>query len=96
MQTYIICCGMNGQAVVIGECEVEPITGEPIKLHNARMILYWPAACGGLFGLAAKGPKEGLRLTESVEATATEAVRQWLTVSDEVAQQLRQWPACNQ
>jgi hypothetical protein len=57
------------------------------------MVLYWPATCGGLFGLAANGPQKGLRLTETVEATATEAVRQWLTVPDGVAEQLRAWPA---
>ena len=93
MQSYIVCCGTNGRAVVFGECEAEPVCGEPITMRNARMVLYWPAACGGLFGLAAKGPREGLRLTESVTATATEAVRQWLTVPDDVAEQLRQWPA---
>jgi len=93
MQTYIVCCGTNGRAVVVGECESEPVVSQPITLRNARMVLYWPAACGGLFGLAAKGPREGLRLTESVSATATEVVRQWLTVPDEVAEQLRQWPA---
>ena len=93
MQVYIVCCGTNGRAVIVGECESEPVCGEPITLRNARMILYWPTSCGGLFGLAAKGPKNGLRLTESVEATATEAVRQWLTVPDAVAEQLREWPA---
>ena len=93
MQSYIVCCGTNGRAVVFGQCESEPECGKPIKMHNARMVLYWPAACGGLFGLAANGPQEGLRLTDAVEATATEAVRQWLSVPDESAQKLREWPA---
>ena len=93
MQSYIVCCGTNGRAVIVGECEHEPVCGEPIRIRDARMILYWPSACGGLFGLAAKGPRDGLRLTESVESTAAEAVRQWLTVSDDVAAQLREWPA---
>lgn len=93
MQSYIVCCGTNGRAVIFGKCESEPICGEPIMLRDARMVLYWPSSCGGLFGLAAKGPKDGLRLTESVQATATETVRQWLTVSDDVAGQLRAWPA---
>ena len=93
MQSYIVCCGTNGRAVIVGECEHEPVCGEPITVRNARMILYWPASCGGLFGLAAKGARDGLRLTESVEATATEAVRQWLTMSAVVAEQLREWPA---
>jgi hypothetical protein len=57
------------------------------------MVLRWPAECGGLFGLAAKGPEEGTRLTHAVDRTATEAVRQWLTVSDDAAAALRKWPA---
>ena len=85
MQNYIVCCGTNGRAVVFGQSESEPVPGEPIMLHNAKMVLYWPEECGGLFGLCAKGPKEGLRLTHAVDRTATEAVRQWLTVSDESA-----------
>ena len=93
MQSYIICCGINGRAVVFGDCDHEPVTGEPITLHNARMVLYWPAACGGLFGLAANGPKEGTRLTDAVGKTATEAVRQWLTVTGEAADALRAWPS---
>ena len=93
MQTYIVCCGTNGQAVIVGGCDSEPVCGEPVTLRNARMVLRWPAACGGLFGLAAKGPRDGLRLTEAVDATATEAGRQWLTVPDGVAEQLRAWPA---
>ena len=93
MQSVIVCCGTNGRAVVFGECESEPVTGEAITLHNARMVLYWPAACGGLFGLAAKGPRNSLRLTEAVAKTATEAVRQWLSVSDDAAKRLRDWPA---
>lgn len=92
MQSVIICCGLSGQCVVFGECESEPITGEPITLHNARMVLYWPTGCGGLFGLAANGPREGLRLTAAVKETATEVVRQWLAVTDEAAEGLREWP----
>jgi hypothetical protein len=93
MQNYIVCCGTNGQAVVFGQSESEPVPGEPITLHNAKMVLFWPAECGGLFGLCAKGPKKGLRLTHAVDCTATEVVRQWLTVSDESAAALREWPA---
>ena len=92
MQSVIVCCGTNGRAVVFGECEADPVTGGPVTLHNARMVLYWPSVCGGLFGLAANGPKEGLRLTEAVRVTAMEAVRQWLSVSDKAAEGLRAWP----
>ena len=90
----IVCCGTDGRCVVFGGCDSEPITGQPITLTDARMVLYWPAECGGLFGLAANGPKDGLRLTDSVSKTATEAVRQWLAVSDKVAEELTRWPAC--
>jgi hypothetical protein len=69
------------------------VTGQPITLHDARMVLYWPRSCGGIFGLAANGPKADLRLTDAVEEAATEAVRQWLSVSDEAAEGLRNWPA---
>jgi len=93
MQSFIVCCGANGRAVVFGQCESEPVVGEPITMHEARMVLYWPAKCGGLFGLAAAGPKDGLRLTEAVNRTSTEVVRQWLSVSDESAKQLDEWPA---
>jgi len=92
MQSVIICCGTNGRAVVFGQCGQKPVVGEPVTLHNARMVLYWPQACGGLFGLAADGPRDGLRLTDTVQETATEAVRQWLSVSDEAADALRKWP----
>lgn len=78
---------------MFGQCESEPVTGEPITLHQARMVLYWPTSCGGLFGLAANGPKDGLRLTDTVEQTATEAVRQWLSVSNKAAEGLQKWPA---
>lgn len=93
MQSVIVCCGTSGQCVVFGQCESQPTAGEPITLHNARMVLYWPAECGGLFGLAAKGPKDGLRLTHAVDRAATEVVRQWLAVSDEAAEMLGRWPA---
>ena len=95
MQSFIVCCGTNGRCVVFGECESEPVTSQAIELHNARMVLYWPKECSGLFGLAAKGAKNGLRLTEAVSKTATEAVRQWIAVSDDSAASLREWPAFN-
>lgn len=94
MQSVIVCCGANGRCVVFGDVENEPVVGEPITMHNARMVLYWPTECGGLFGLAAAGPKQGLRLTHAVERTATETVRQWLTVSNGAAKGLRDWPVC--
>lgn len=89
----IICCGTNGRAVVFGDCNGEPEVGQPVTLQNARMVLYWPKECGGLFGLAANGPKTGLRLSESVSQTSTEVVRQWLTVDSDAGVKLAEWPA---
>ena len=93
MQNYIVCCGTNGRCAVFGQAETEPVPGEAVTLHQARMVIYWPSACGGLFGLATNGPRDGLRLTEAVETTATEVVRQWVSVSDMAAEGLRAWPA---
>lgn len=93
MQSVIVCCGLNGRCVVFGECDSEPVTGQSITLHNARMVLYWSSACGGLFGLASQGPEDGTRMTHTVARTAIGAVRQYLSVSDEAAEKLRAWPA---
>lgn len=95
MQNVIICCGMNGRCVIFGECESEPVMGEPIVMYHARMVLYWSKDCGGLFGLAKNGPKQGSRLTDAVEKTATEAVRQWISVSGKAAKELKAWPVYN-
>lgn len=61
-------------------------------LHGARMVLYWPRECGGLFGLAANGPKDGTRLTYAVEKTSSEACRQWLAVPEKAAKEFREFP----
>ena len=94
MQSVIVCCGTNGRCVIVGECERLPVVGNPVTLQNARMVLFWPAECGGLFGVAANGPKEGLRLTAAVTATSTDIVHQWLAVPDEIGEQIRAWPPC--
>lgn len=91
MQSCIVCCGENGRCVVFGECEQTPVVGETVTLRNARMVLYWPSQCVGLFGLAQNGPKEGLRMTDAVSETSME-VRQWLAVPDEVGEELKKWP----
>ena len=93
MQGFIICCGTHGRCVVFGYAEHTPVVGGNITLSDARMVLYWPSECGGLFGLAASGPKDGLRLTYSVSETATVEVRQYIVVSDDIAAQLTAWPA---
>ena len=88
----IVCVGEPGRAVVFGWVDAEPVLGESVTLREARMVLYWPASCGGLFGLASRGPRDGLRLTHSVDRTGARPVSQWLAVSSEAAAALREWP----
>lgn len=94
MSMYLVCCGTNGRAVLVGESESEPEAGKPIRLTNARMILYWDAACGGLLGLAATGPKGGTRITRAVSAHGDECVRQWVAVAPEAREAINQWKSC--
>jgi hypothetical protein len=91
---YLVCCGNNGRAVLVGESEVEPVAGQPIVLTNARMILYWDAACGGLLGLAANGPKGSTRITYAVAKHGDECVKQWVSVSEEAKKGIEAWKAC--
>lgn len=91
---YIVCCGTNGRAVLIGECDHEPVAGQPIVMTNARMVLYWDTECGGLLGLAANGPKGRTRITHSVARHGDECVHQWLSVSDAAKMEIEAWPAC--
>ena len=88
---YIICGGAIGRAVIFCWIDAEPVSEQPIVMHDARMVLYWPAGCGGLLGLAANGPREGLRMTSSV-ARVTDTVRQSLAVSAEAAKAFLGWP----
>lgn len=91
MDSYIVCCGTNGRAVIFGQAETAPKVGKPFSLHNARMVLYWPSACGGLFGLAANGAKAGLRLTAPVTHHADIEAKQVLGVSEAAAVTLVEW-----
>jgi len=88
----IVCVGEHGRAVVYGRAEREPEIGVPCRLTGARMVLYWSAECGGLFGLAARGPREGTRITHAVEATSAIPV-QTIVVSAEAARAIEEWPA---
>jgi hypothetical protein len=94
MNMYIVCCGPYGRAVLIGECDQEPVTGQPIVLHNARMVLYWDAECGGLLGLAANGPKGNTRITAAVTKHGDDCVKQWVAVSPEAQEEINTWKAC--
>lgn len=78
---HIICTGTNGRAVVYGTVIGTPMPGEAVVIEGARMVLRWDEACGGLFGLAANGPKNDTRLTAPV--TTACIVRQMIEVSPE-------------
>jgi len=94
MHLYLVCCGLNGRAVLVGESETEPVAGQPIALANARMILYWDDECGGLLGLAAKGPRGRTRITAAVAKHGDEHVCQWVEVSETARMEIDKWPAC--
>lgn len=79
----ILCAGERGRALVYGYVDAEPVLGEPVKLHNARMVIYYPS--GGTFGLAASGPPDGSRVTEAVDCTVETVWQEWLAVSAEAA-----------
>lgn len=91
---YLVCCGTNGRAVLVGESDTEPVAGQPIVLNNARMVLYWDAECGGLLGLAANGPKGKTRITAAVTRHGDECVKQWVSVSNEAKEAIEKWKAC--
>lgn len=71
---YIVTAGNPDRCVIFGWTEGDPKKGDVVKLTKARMVLSWPSVCGGLFGLAADGPKQGTKLTAAV-TTTTEVVR---------------------
>ena len=90
----ILCCGANGRGVVYGEVSKKPVPGEPVTLRNARMVLRWSTACGGLFGLAAMGPRgqpTDTRITHAVAETTETVWREYIVVSPAAAQQFAAW-----
>lgn len=91
MIPIILCATKQGRAVIYGRVESEPVVGEPVELHDARMVLRWDAKCGGLFGLAAKGPKSDTRITAAVKKTVASDWKEWMTVSEEAAKALDEW-----
>lgn len=92
MKPYIICGGSeNGRAAIFGWCKNEPVPGQPVQLFNAQMVLYWSEQCGGLFGLAAAGPRSGTRITKPVRYVADKFCTQVISVSDEAAKAFAEW-----
>ena len=86
----ILCCGLNGRAVVYGRVNSEPVKGEPVILHDARMVLHW-AGNHGLFGVAAYGPGPGSRISPAVERTQETVWQEHLVVSVAAAAKIEAW-----
>ena len=92
-KTIILCAGQNGRAVVIGKVDSDPIPGEPVTLYEARMLLYWSAECGGLFGFVANGPKGDTRLTATVPKIVETQWQEWGDIPADSAKSIYEWPA---
>jgi len=82
----ILCAGQNGRAVIFGYVDGEPIPGEPVKLWQARMLIYWSSSSNGLFGCAANGPGDGSRLTPAVLSTTETVWQEWIEVGPAAAE----------
>ena len=82
----ILCAGQNGRAVLFGYVDGEPVAGEPVKLYQARMLIYWSSSSNGLFGCAANGPGDGSRLTPAVWSTTETVWQEWIEVGPAAAE----------
>lgn len=89
----ILCAGARGQAVIVGWVDKMPRPGEAVTLFNARMILLWDAACGGLFGLASDGPAGDTRLTTTVSETTETVWQETVSVSEQAMIKIQEWPS---
>ena len=87
----IVCAGARGRAIIIGDCATTPVAGEPVTLTDARMVLRWDEACGGLLGLAAKGPRGDTRITHAVESVTMTVWTEHLSVAAEAAAAIDAW-----
>ena len=86
----IICGGQTGRAVIFGWVDEIPEVNQTFEAHDARMVLYWPAECKGLLGLAADGPKRGIKLTSTVPFVR-DTCRQVIAVTKDAAKELKSW-----
>lgn len=89
----LLCGGSQGRAIIFGWVDSKPVAGESITVYQARMIIRWTGS-SGLFGLAANGPADGTRITESIESVTDQAWQQWLHVDKQAADRLAKWPSC--
>lgn len=88
----IVTAAEYGRAVIFGWVEQFPTDlSQPVILRGARMILYWSKACGGIFGLAANGPKEGTRITAPVDELFEPDWKRAWTVSSRAAEEIESW-----
>lgn len=92
-QPIILCAGANGRAIIYGRVTRKPVPGKPVTLTAARMVLHWDRECGGLFGLAAKGPKGGTSMTHAVPSTTETVWQETVDVTPEAAREIEEWPA---
>ena len=90
----ILCAGENGRAVLFGRVEKLPEPGQPVTLRDARMVVYWSAECGGLFGLAASGPKTSTRITRAVPSTCETRWQEYVEATPEAAAAIDAWQPC--
>ena len=89
MKPIILCGGEGGRCLIYGRVESDPVPGEPVTLHRARMVIYYPF--GGTFGLAAEGPPHGSRITSEVSETVETKWQEWIAVDDDAASKFDAW-----
>ena len=87
----VLCCGEHGRAVIVGDVDSAPVPGEPVEVRDARMVLRWDAACSGLLGLAAVGPRGDTRITHAVPRVVETRWQEWVAVTDAAADALDGW-----
>ena len=92
MIPIILCATEKGRAVLFGHVPELPTVGEPVALHDARMILSWTEI--GLLGVAAKGPAKGTKITAAVPLVVETVWREIIQCTPEAAVQLSEWPSC--
>lgn len=88
---YVVFCGRDGQAILFGTSESEPKVGEAFRLENARMIIRFTNQ--GIFGLAARGPVEGDRISVPVPWVSDVEAKSVIPVPPEAADKIAEWAA---
>ena len=87
---YIVCTGANGRCVSYGYTSTPPETGQPVTLHQARLVVYWgrgnAEAGTGLHRLATHGPMDDDRITKPVPSAGAGIVQQWIAVTPAAAE----------